>query len=64
MVTAEYSKANLGGDAADIKLNGEAGVYDVYFNYDKLELKLHRQTLLTESSGCSHGTAWVCLFLR
>ena len=38
VVTAEYSKANLGGDAADIKLNGEAGVYDVYFNYDKLEL--------------------------
>ena len=38
VVTAEYSKANLGGDAADIKLNGEAGTYDVYFSYDKLEL--------------------------
>ena len=38
VVTAEYSKANLGGDAADIKLNGEAGTYDVYFSYDNLEL--------------------------
>ena len=38
VVTAEYAKANLGGDAADIKLNGEAGTYDVYFSYDKLEL--------------------------
>ena len=32
VVTAEYAKANLGGDAADIKLNGEAGTYDVYFS--------------------------------
>ena len=38
VVTAEYSKANLGGDAADIKLNGEAGTYDVYFSYENLEL--------------------------
>ena len=38
VVTAEYSKANHGGDAADIKLNGEPGAYDVYFNYEKLEL--------------------------
>ena len=38
VVTAEYSKANLGGDAADIKLNGEAGVYDVYFNFENLEV--------------------------
>ena len=38
VVTAEYAKANLGGDAADIKLNGEAGTYDVYFSYEKLEL--------------------------
>ena len=38
VVTAEYAKANLGGDAADIKLNGEAGTYDVYFSYDNLEL--------------------------
>ena len=29
VVTAEYAKANLGGDAADIKLNGEPGTYDV-----------------------------------
>ena len=38
VVTAEYAKANLGGDAADIKLNGEPGTYDVYFSYDNLEL--------------------------
>ena len=38
VVTAEYSKANLGGDAADIKLNGEAGTYDVYFSYENLEV--------------------------
>ena len=38
VATAEYSKANLGGDAADIKLNGEAGTYDVYFSYENLEV--------------------------
>ena len=38
VVTAEYAKANLGGDAADIKLNGEAGTYDVYFSYENLEV--------------------------
>ena len=29
VVTAEYAKANLGGDSKDIKLDGEAGTYDV-----------------------------------
>ena len=38
VVTAEYSKANLGGDAADIKLNGEPGTYDVYFSFENLEV--------------------------
>ena len=38
VVTAEYAKANLGGDAADIKLNGEAGTYDVYFSFENLEV--------------------------
>ena len=38
VVTAEYSKANLGGDAADIKLNGAAGTYDVYFSFENLEV--------------------------
>ena len=38
VVTAEYAKANLGGDAADIKLNGEPGTYDVYFSFDNLEV--------------------------
>ena len=38
VVTAEYSKANLGGDAADIKLNGPAGTYDVYFSFENLEV--------------------------
>ena len=38
VVTAEYAKANLGGDAADIKLNGEPGTYDVYFNFENLEV--------------------------
>ncbi len=38
VVTAEYSKANLGGDCADIKLNGPAGTYDVYFSYENLEV--------------------------
>lgn len=38
VVTAEYSKANLGGDAADIKLNGLAGTYDVYFSFENLEV--------------------------
>lgn len=38
VVTAEYSKANLGGDAADIKINGEAGTYDVYFSFENLEV--------------------------
>ena len=38
VVTAEYSKANLGGDCVDIKLNGPAGTYDVYFSYENLEV--------------------------
>ncbi len=38
VVTAEYSKANLGGDCQDIKLNGPAGTYDVYFSYENLEV--------------------------
>ena len=38
VVTAEYAKANLGGDAADIKLDGEAGTYDVYFSFENLEV--------------------------
>ena len=38
VVTAEYSKANFGGDCADIKLNGPAGTYDVYFSYENLEV--------------------------
>ena len=38
VVTAEYAKANLGGDAADIKLNGEPGTYDVYFSFENLEV--------------------------
>ena len=36
VVTAEYAKANYGGDAADIKLNGPAGTYDVYFSYEDM----------------------------
>ena len=43
VVTAEYSKANLGGDAADIKLDGEPGTYDVYFNFEKLEVYVMEQ---------------------
>ena len=43
VVTAEYSKANHGADAADIKLNGEAGTYDVYFSFDKLEVYVMEQ---------------------
>jgi len=38
VVTAEYSKANFGDDAKDIKLNGEAGTYDVYFSFENLEV--------------------------
>ena len=38
VVTAEYAKANLGGDAADIRINGEAGTYDVYFSFENLEV--------------------------
>lgn len=38
VVTAEYSKANLGGDAVDIKLNGPAGTYDVYFSFENMEV--------------------------
>lgn len=38
VVTAEYAKANLGGDAADIKVNAEPGTYDVYFSFDNLEV--------------------------
>ena len=36
VVTAADAKANLGGDAADIKLNGEAGTYDVYFSFENM----------------------------
>ena len=43
VVTAEYSKANLGGDAADIKLDGEAGTYDVYFSFENLEVYVMEQ---------------------
>ena len=43
VVTAEYSKANLGDDAADIKLNGEAGTYDVYFSFENLEVYVMEQ---------------------
>ena len=38
VVTAADSKANHGGDAADIELNGEAGTYDVYFSFEKMEV--------------------------
>ena len=38
VVTAEYAKANLGGDSKDIKLDGEPGTYDVYFSFEKLEV--------------------------
>ena len=38
VVTAEYSKANLGGDSKDIKLDGEPGTYDVYFSFENLEV--------------------------
>ena len=43
VVTAEYSKANLGGDAKDIKLNGEAGTYDVYFSVENMEVYVMEQ---------------------
>ena len=43
VVTAEYAKANLGGDSADIKLDGEAGTYDVYFSFEKLEVYVMEQ---------------------
>lgn len=43
VVTAEYSKANLGGDAADIKLDGAAGTYDVYFSFENLEVYVMEQ---------------------
>ena len=43
VVTAEYSKANLGDDAKDIKLNGEAGTYDVYFSFENLEVYVMEQ---------------------
>ena len=43
VVTAEYAKANLGGDAADIRINGEAGTYDVYFNFENLEVYVMEQ---------------------
>ena len=38
VATAEYCKANGHGDAADIKLNGAAGTYDVYFSFENLEV--------------------------
>ena len=38
VVTAEYAKQNLGGDAADIKVDAEPGTYDVYFSFDNLEV--------------------------
>ena len=43
VVTAEYAKANLGGDAADIRINGEAGTYDVYFSFENLEVYVMEQ---------------------
>lgn len=43
VVTAEYSKANCGGDAADIKLDGEPGTYDVYFSFENLEVYVMEQ---------------------
>ena len=43
VVTAEYSKANFGDDAKDIKLNGEAGTYDVYFSFENLEVYVMEQ---------------------
>ena len=43
VVTAEYAKANLGGDAADIKLNGEPGTYDVYFSVENMEVYVMEQ---------------------
>ena len=43
VVTAEYAKANLGGDAADIKLNGDAGTYDVYFSVENMEVYVMEQ---------------------
>ena len=43
VVTAEYSKANHGADAADIKLNGVAGTYDVYFSFENLEVYVMEQ---------------------
>jgi len=43
VVTAEYSKANLGDDAKDIRLNGEAGTYDVYFSFENLEVYVMEQ---------------------
>ena len=48
VVTAEYAKANLGGDSADIKLDGEAGTYDVYFSFEKLEVYVMEE-------GCKPG---------
>ena len=38
VVTSEYAKSNLGGDCEDIKLNGPAGTYDVYFSFENLEV--------------------------
>lgn len=43
VVTAEYAKANLGDDAADIRINGEAGTYDVYFSFENLEVYVMEQ---------------------
>jgi hypothetical protein len=43
VVTAEYAKANLSGDAADIKLDGEPGTYDVYFSFENLEVYVMEQ---------------------
>ncbi|MBQ8484351.1 MAG: hypothetical protein IJ504_08625, partial [Bacteroidales bacterium] len=38
VLTNADSKKNHGSDVANIVLNGETGVYDVYFSYDKLEV--------------------------
>ena len=65
VVTAEYAKANLGGDAADIKLDGEAGTYDVYFSYENLEVYVMEQGLKPgekpepEPSSAIDGKQWL-----
>lgn len=38
VVTSEYSKKQFKRDASDIRLFGKPGTYDVYFNFEKLEV--------------------------